>query len=130
MTPERAKEIIAAAHWGNTSAVMTQDERAQLDRMWLIASDRDGSLSRNSIIARIARGLDPVTGQIHRTSNGARRACECQRIAARYHAQHEIARDHGHHGLARRYAAVSARWAARAREEMQIEEPAGEGGHP
>lgn len=64
---ERAKELQHLAsqwpHWGNLSKFMTEGEKQQIDALWSVASDLNGNLSRASIVARIARGVDPITGE-------------------------------------------------------------------
>lgn len=67
MKPERAKELQHAAsqwpYWGNLGRFMSTDEAAEIDRLWKQASETNGSLSRASIVNRIARGADPITGE-------------------------------------------------------------------
>jgi len=67
MTRERAKELIREQnqfpYWGNFSRFMTPSEKEEINALWDEASKANGELSFASIIYRIGRGADPITGQ-------------------------------------------------------------------
>ena len=58
MTQERAKEIISQQakwpHWGNFGKFWTEEEAAEIDRLWHL---QPGHWSRASVIYAIARGI-------------------------------------------------------------------------
>lgn len=67
ISPERAQEIERQAaqwpFWGNVSRFMTREEEEQIQALWVAASETNRNLSRASILNRIARGLDPISGE-------------------------------------------------------------------
>lgn len=64
MNQSRAKEIISSQvnwpHWGNYHRTMDYEEIHEITRLW---NQAQGYTSFASIINRIARGVDPVTGK-------------------------------------------------------------------
>lgn len=63
---KRAKEIKQKAaefpFFGAYERFMTDREKKFLQKIWIQASDRNGTLSRAAVLDRIARGVDPITG--------------------------------------------------------------------
>jgi hypothetical protein len=65
LTRERAKALVTKAsqfpNWGSYSKHMTQDELGYVNDLFLTI--RSGNISVAAIVGRIARGVDPETGE-------------------------------------------------------------------